>query len=492
MQIFVNQHHRPVEDGTRQHPFGTIGQAAAAAMPGDEVIVFPGVYREWVQLPRGGTDDTHRITYRSFLPRGAVLSGAERITGWEALENGIYAAQLPEHLFARIPDTRTEAGIIRPACQLFWNGQALEFSANRDDLMKEKAPFPGGKWLMTPEKDHWTVFVYLSGPDPNGEHMELSVRPACFSAGGNEIHHITLSGFRLEKAASGADQGMLDPRQGQDWMVEDCEFRDGTGCAVLLKNEAPREHPGQDAALGRTIRGCEIHDFKTAGICGTAGETGCRIEGCRIHHIGPDLSDAAPQTYPEACGICLDGEAVILNSQIHHCARGISLNGNVRLTGNVLHQNGLIRTPAPGGDLLVRASGGQMDHNLFLSPSSGSVRGSLAISHNLFAGVLQDQQAGLPFPEWDDTEDMRDNIFAGADRCLIQCGRTLRAPVGPAVLEIIGDEGRWVFRTNLYRLPEMQTETDDLPACPNDLAGLPGPFSDGSSGAWILQPGILS
>ena len=34
--------------GTKEQPFLTISQAAAIARPGDEVIVAPGVYREYV------------------------------------------------------------------------------------------------------------------------------------------------------------------------------------------------------------------------------------------------------------------------------------------------------------------------------------------------------------------------------------------------------------------------------------------------------------
>ncbi|MGM9604911.1 MAG: DUF1565 domain-containing protein, partial [Faecousia sp.] len=35
-------------DGSAQHPYKTISQAAAVAMPGDEVVVAPGIYREEV------------------------------------------------------------------------------------------------------------------------------------------------------------------------------------------------------------------------------------------------------------------------------------------------------------------------------------------------------------------------------------------------------------------------------------------------------------
>ena len=59
--------------GTKERPFKTIGEAAVVAQAGDEVVVAPGVYREYVNPVRGGTDDAHRIIYRSQEPVGAVI-----------------------------------------------------------------------------------------------------------------------------------------------------------------------------------------------------------------------------------------------------------------------------------------------------------------------------------------------------------------------------------------------------------------------------------
>ena len=63
-------------DGSRLHPFKTISQAAAVAMPGDEVLVAPGVYREEVS-PRWAGTRLAPIVYRSAEPRAAVITGAE-------------------------------------------------------------------------------------------------------------------------------------------------------------------------------------------------------------------------------------------------------------------------------------------------------------------------------------------------------------------------------------------------------------------------------
>ena len=68
-------------DGSAQHPFKTISQAAAVAMPGDEVVVAPGIYREYVDPINAGTEE-NRIVYRSEVPLGAVITGAEVVDSW--------------------------------------------------------------------------------------------------------------------------------------------------------------------------------------------------------------------------------------------------------------------------------------------------------------------------------------------------------------------------------------------------------------------------
>src|SRR5512141_90066 len=51
--------------GTAQKPFRSISKAALVALPGDEVIVHAGTYREWVNPARGGESDSRRIVYRA-------------------------------------------------------------------------------------------------------------------------------------------------------------------------------------------------------------------------------------------------------------------------------------------------------------------------------------------------------------------------------------------------------------------------------------------
>ena len=67
MKIYVNANAGYDGNGTSQMPFRHINDAAKIAQPGDEVLVAPGIYREYVDPVYAGTEEA-RITYRSTEP----------------------------------------------------------------------------------------------------------------------------------------------------------------------------------------------------------------------------------------------------------------------------------------------------------------------------------------------------------------------------------------------------------------------------------------
>jgi hypothetical protein len=62
--------------GSTDFPFKTIQTAANIAKPGDTILVHPGIYRERVSPPMGGSSPTLPIIYRSLIPQGAVIRGS--------------------------------------------------------------------------------------------------------------------------------------------------------------------------------------------------------------------------------------------------------------------------------------------------------------------------------------------------------------------------------------------------------------------------------
>ena len=81
MIYYVNANAPREGNGKKETPFRHINDAAKIARPGDQVLVAPGIYREYVNPVYAGTEE-QRIEYRSTEPLGAVISGAELLTGW--------------------------------------------------------------------------------------------------------------------------------------------------------------------------------------------------------------------------------------------------------------------------------------------------------------------------------------------------------------------------------------------------------------------------
>ena len=85
-------------NGSKEMPFRRINDAAKVAKPGDEVLVAPGVYREYVNPVYAGTEDA-RITYRSTEMKGAVITGAEEVTGWKKVKGNTWTARVNNGIF---------------------------------------------------------------------------------------------------------------------------------------------------------------------------------------------------------------------------------------------------------------------------------------------------------------------------------------------------------------------------------------------------------
>ena len=79
-------------------PFKSINSAAAIAVPGDEVLVAPGVYHENVCPVHAGTEDA-RIIYRSTEKLGAVITGAETIKTWRPYEGNVWVCRIDNGVF---------------------------------------------------------------------------------------------------------------------------------------------------------------------------------------------------------------------------------------------------------------------------------------------------------------------------------------------------------------------------------------------------------
>ena len=98
MQIYVDAAAFRDGNGSKERPFRHINDAARIAKAGDEILVCPGVYREYVDPVNAGTEE-NRIIYRSTEPLGAVITGAEEVKSWKPYEGNVWVCRIGNSLF---------------------------------------------------------------------------------------------------------------------------------------------------------------------------------------------------------------------------------------------------------------------------------------------------------------------------------------------------------------------------------------------------------
>jgi len=147
--------------GTLEQPFKTIGKAAAAAAPGDTVLIRGGTYRETITPPRSGGPDLP-ITFLNYQNEMVTVSGADLIdsNAWKTGENEAHqaSAEMPfgteNQLFfdsrmmveARFPNSSLD--ITRPikltakSGSFTGNGITAEGTIYQDTLSQ-----PAGHWV---------------------------------------------------------------------------------------------------------------------------------------------------------------------------------------------------------------------------------------------------------------------------------------------------------------------------------------------------------
>ena len=448
MVYYVNGSAPASGDGSRKAPFRAIQQAADIARPGDEIIVAPGVYRENVNPRCGGTPE-HPIVYRSEEPLGAVITGAERVTGWENIGGTVWTARVDNRIFTdRNPYTTLISGdwfiatFIAHTGDVYLNGKSLY---EVTDLDQVKAPVPSVTswdpdfsvyvWYaeQDEEKDQTVFYANFQGRDPNAENVEISARKSCFYPEAEGIGYITLSGFKVCQAATqwapptAYQEGMIGPHWSKGWVIEDCEvfeskcsgislgkylqpendnkwlhwkYKDGTQTERDCILQAQREGWSKEKIGSHLIRRCHIHDCGQTGIVGHLGGVFSVIEDNHIHHINNKQNLAGAEIGGIKMHAAID--VIYRRNHIHHCTRGLWLDWQAqgtRVTQNLFHDNTLpfehLMRPeamlAYGEDIFVEVSHGPtlIDHNLLLSTRSMKLpTQGVAAVHNLIAGAI--------------------------------------------------------------------------------------------------------
>ena len=439
-------------DGTKVHPFKTINEAAQVAVPGDEVIVGDGLYREYVNPVNAGREDA-RIVYRAENKLGATISGSEIVKDWKNYEGDTWFVRIGNGLFGDYnPYTTLVEGdwyfTEEPlhVGEVYLNGKAMYEVLELDGVLNPKPykhsweadEFTVKKWYTEQDGDETVIYANFSGADPNKECVEINVRRNCFYPSKEGVGYITLSGFRVTQAATqwapptAYQDGMVGPHWSKGWIIEDCEIsnsrcsgislgkylqpnnnnkwttkftKDGTQTERDNIMQAQDEGWTKETIGSHIIRRCEIHHCGQTGIVGHLGGVFSIIEDNHIHHINnkQDLAGA------EIGGIKMHAaiDVIYRRNHIHHCTRGLWLDWQAqgtRVTQNLFHDNtppegtDIVELLGLGEDIFIEVSHGPtlVDNNLLLSSCACRISTQgVAFVHNLIAGSFTWVGAGV-------------------------------------------------------------------------------------------------
>ncbi|HIZ22422.1 MAG TPA: right-handed parallel beta-helix repeat-containing protein [Candidatus Blautia faecigallinarum] len=444
MKIYVNANASRDGNGSIEMPFRHINDAAQIARPGDEVLVAPGVYREYVNPRYAGTEEA-RITYRSTEPLGAVITGAEEVKDWKHYQENVWVCRIDNSVFGGYNPYTTYvygdwyfAGRSRHTGAVYLNDKMLYEADSLDACIKgevyECSWEPEAsvyKWYALQEGSETVIYGNFQGKNPNEEKVEINVRRECFMPSETGIGYITVSGFAIEKAATtwappaAYQDGMIGPHWSRGWIIEDCEISNSKCAGISLGKyldpdndhyftykhvKSPTQMERDAVCRGQyhgwlkekvgshIVRRCNIHNCEQGGIIGRMGGVFSIIEDNHIHHINNMMELGGA----EIAGIKMHAaiDVTYRRNCIHHCTMGIWCDWEAqgtRITQNLFHDN---QRPAfarqlKGGmmsqDIFVEVGHGPtlIDNNILLSDVSlRMATEGVAMVHNLICGAL--------------------------------------------------------------------------------------------------------
>ena len=444
MIFYVNAAAAREGNGSKEMPFKHINEAAKVAGPGDEVLVAPGIYREYVDPLNGGTEDA-RITYRSEQPLGAVITGAEPVDTWEPYQGNVWVCRIDNGVFGNYNPYTTFVGgdwyfapVVRHTGAVYLNYRQLYETETLEECIKGEVYLPSWdhdfsvyKWYTEQDGDTTVIYANFQGHNPNEEKVDINVRRNCFMPSKTGVDYITLSGFDVNKAATtwappaAYQDGMVGPHWSKGWIIEDCEISNSKCCGISLGKyydpendhyftnkhvKSPTQMERDAVCRGQyhgwlkekvgshIVRRCHIHHCEQAGIVGRMGCVFSIIEDNHIHNINnmQQLGGA------EISGIKFHAaiDVTFRRNHIHHSTMGIWCDWQAqgtRITQNLLHDNHAPEgsTKAEGAmmcqDIFVEVGHGPtlIDNNVMLSKAGLRIATEgVACVHNLILGAF--------------------------------------------------------------------------------------------------------
>jgi hypothetical protein len=365
-------------EGTEEHPFKTINQAAQVVMPGEKVIVKKGIYRENIRPARGGENEESMICYEAASGEEVIISGSEVLKeNWirsktpyipsMVFSHKLWMAQVPRSYFMepspftiqnldeyelkvmswandwknRVPYTLLR-GLV------FQDGMRMTQLCAYEDIVK----LQGSYWVDTTQNENhlFTLHIHpFDGKDPDQLQFEITTRQSPFNPKVKGINYIRVNGFIFEQVGNGfqvSAKGAFSTYGGSHWIIENNIFRKINSVAVEIGAVTDRHFENEDdsdnfeAVSGRHIvRKNTIYDCGTGGIQGLINIESL-VEDNHIYNIGWQEAEFYYET--AAIKLHMTHDCLVRRNHIHdiEAAMGIWLdadNINSRVTRNLIY-----------------------------------------------------------------------------------------------------------------------------------------------------------
>ena len=253
--------------GTQALPLKTVGRATQVGAEDNSrgvpitILIHPGVYREAIAIPEGGTGMP--FTLQATVPGQAVISGSDVWRDWARTDGRIFThpwaqtwglAPVPAG-WPAVPE------IVRRREMVYINGRLLRQVLDRGSM-------GAGTFLVDEGRGVLNIWPE-DGVDPNTATTEVAVRPILFASSGRA--NLTVRGLVFQHAATALDGDAMLITNATNLTVEDAVFRwnnwGGFGVygatTVTARRNVANNNGGRGMAAWK-VRGIAYDDNETS------------------------------------------------------------------------------------------------------------------------------------------------------------------------------------------------------------------------------------